>query len=200
MSKDKKRYLALDIGNVCLRIHPERLLAAFEVASPESIPMELWLQEKALECGKITEEDFLKALRTALTHCVWPDEEVWERFGSCIGEPLNGVDKLFEYCQEQGIEIVFFSDTSNRHLQTVRKRLAQAESVKNGIYSFEVGCMKPAEGMFEAFEEGFGVPVLYLDDRAECIEAAQKRGWPAAVFVPGVSDHVALIEEALRQG
>ena len=36
--------------------------------------------------------------------------------------------------------------------------------------------------MFGAFEERYGKPFIYVDDRAELIEVARVRGWNAQVF------------------
>ena len=33
--------------------------------------------------------------------------------------------------------------------------------------------------MFSAFEQRFGVPDLYLDDRLDLVQAANSRGWHA---------------------
>ena len=50
------------------------------------------------------------------------------------------------------------------------------------MFSFVSGAQKPDEIMFTAFEERFGIPALYVDDRMELISAARTRGWNAHPF------------------
>lgn len=52
-------------------------------------------------------------------------------------------------------------------------------------YSADMGCAKPADAFFAEIERrtGFGPgEMFFIDDRSENVEAARRRGWPAAVW------------------
>ena len=63
------------------------------------------------------------------------------------------------------------------------------------MYSFVSGAQKPAPEMFAAFEEKFGIPDLYTDDRAELIDAALKRNWNAVRFTSAENLKQALLTQ-----
>ena len=103
-------------------------------------------------------------------------------FDSILVQPIEGMEELISTLPLFNIQPVFFSDISARHLKLVRRMFRASAMVPDGIYSFEVGAMKPEEPMFEAFEKRFGKPALYVDDREVLINAAKERGWNAVVF------------------
>ena len=92
------------------------------------------------------------------------------------------MDELISNLDKYGFEARFFSDISLTHLTRTHELFPAAQFVPDGMYSFVSGAQKPAEEMFAAFEEKFGVPALYVDDRIELIEAARKRNWNAIQF------------------
>lgn len=174
----EKKILALDIGQVCISIHPERCFARLGFRSAAEVPLELLrLSVDEFECGRLSDAEFLAAARK-LTGTTLSDAEL----AAIIGGPLPGMNELVFSLPARGIQPVFFSDTSALHLAEVRRKFPAAAVVPEGIYSFEVGARKPARAMFEAFESRFGRPVLYVDDRPELIEGAAKFGWNALRF------------------
>jgi len=103
-------------------------------------------------------------------------------FRSIIGEAMPEMNPVVAQLVDAGYQIVFFSDTSSIHLDEVRQKFAAARLVPEGIYSFEVGAKKPEAAMFAAFEQKYGRPDYYFDDRAELIAGASAHGWPAHRF------------------
>ncbi len=181
------RTIALDIGNVCLYVHPERCLAALGYRDFSSVPPELLrLEAEVLERGRISEPDFLKKVRE-LTGSAMPDSGLENAFLAILGQPVAGMSELVAQLPELGFRAVFFSDTSSGHLTAVRRIFPSAHLVPEGIYSFEVGAKKPEPAMFEAFERRYGTPAHYFDDRADLIAAARRRGWNAHIFT-GAAD------------
>jgi putative hydrolase of the HAD superfamily len=52
-------------------------------------------------------------------------------------------------------------------------------------YSADMGCAKPADAFFAEIERRTGFPpseMFFVDDGSENVDAAQRRGWPAAVW------------------
>ena len=166
----KKKFLALDIGQVCLSIHPERCFAHLGFRSAAEVPPELLrLGVEEFECGRLSDAEFLAAARR-LTGTSLSDAELAAALAAIIGEPIPGMNELVASLPARGVQPVFFSDTSALHLAEVRRKLAAAAMVPEGIYSFEVGARKPARAMFEAF------------DRPELIAGAAQFGWNALRF------------------
>ena len=165
------KVIALDIGNVCLHIHPERCLALLKDCNCASIPPELLRYEAdELERGRVSEADFLAKVRE-MTGTRASDKTLTDAFLAILGEPVEGMPELVAELPQLGFQAVFFSDTSAIHLAAVRRIFPSARFVPQGVYSFEVGERKPHPAMFEAFEHRFGTPVCYFDDRADLIEA-----------------------------
>ncbi len=174
--------LALDIGNVCVAIKPENFSLNLGTAVPREV---LMIQYRSLEHGEIAPEEFFDRAASLIPGGFTP-RRVEEAFRSIICDPMPGMRELVRSLKVRGWRAGFFSDISVPHLDEFRKRFPESELVSDGAFSFAAGDSKPSEAMFRYFEARFGVPDLYLDDRAELVEAARRRGWPAEVF-PGAA-------------
>ena len=178
-----EKVIALDIGNVCLEIHPERCFGALGFRSLKEIPPELlFFAGERFERGEISEAAFLAGIRE-LTGADGSDERLLSVFRAIIGDPVPGMVELVEGLTARGYRAVFFSDTSVTHMEEVRRKFPAATRVPEAVCSFEVHAKKPEPAMFAAFEARYGVPAFYFDDRIELIEAARKHGWNAHRFV-----------------
>lgn len=174
------KYIALDIGNVCIKIdHNGCYSKAGFTGMP---PQEVMFLAREYECGRLTEDGFWTRFQQYAPDKTKSRQELEKDFDSILVQPVEGMEDLISMLPLFNIQPVFFSDISARHLKLVRRMFRASAMVPDGIYSFEVGAMKPEDAMFEAFEKRFGVPALYVDDRKELIEAARKRGWNAIVF------------------
>lgn len=79
-----------------------------------------------------------------------------------------------------GIPTHILSNTNDVAVHHIRARFPFFATFDSYIFSHEVRSMKPAPPIYDALEAsaGFkGPDLLYIDDRAENIEAAQARGW-----------------------
>lgn len=179
----EKKTIALDIGNVCVGVHPERCFRMLGIQRLEEIPREVqFLVSERFERGEISESEFLTTFRR-MTGSALSDEELRRAFCAIIGDPLPGMVELVSELAGRGWRPIFFSDTSITHRKEVFRKFPAASAVPDGIYSYLVHAKKPELPMFEAFESRFGVPAFYFDDRAELVEAARKFGWNAYRFV-----------------
>ena len=174
------KYIALDIGNVCIEI--DHVGCYSKVGFQGMPPQEVMLLSREYECGHLTEDEFWTAFQQYAPDKTKSRRDLENDFDSILVQPVEGMEELISTLPLFGIQPVFFSDVSARHMKLVRKMFRASALVPDGIYSFEVGAMKPEDAMFEAFEKRFGVPALYVDDREILIEAAKKRGWNAVVF------------------
>ena len=182
------KLLALDIGNVCVKIDFANFAQSLKL---DKIPEVLIDLQRELECGITTDEAFIYAVSMAC-HC--DPVTALHAFNSILIEAVPGMDELISTLDEYGFEARFFSDISLTHLTRTHELFPAAQFVPDGMYSFVAGAQKPAEEMFAAFEEKFGIPALYVDDRIELIEAARKRNWNAIQFTTA-----AALKEALKK-
>ena len=173
-----KLLLALDIGNVCIRINHLNCAGYFGY---DAIPEKLAEVALKYECGKCSENGFFAEIHSLLEGRFAP-EQIREAFDSILIEPVPGMVELVNSFPELGVQAVFFSDISPTHLRRTREIFPAARHVPEGIYSFAAGALKPSKEMFDAFEKKFGRPDLYVDDRAELIAGAKEYGWHAVIF------------------
>ena len=174
----RKLLLALDIGNVCIRINHQNCA---EYLGFGTIPEPLRQKALEYECGQCSENEFFSGLHTLLNGRFSP-EKIKAAFNSILIEPVPGMVELVQSFSGMGVKEVFFSDISPTHLQRTSEIFPAACQVPDGIYSFATGAMKPDKKMFNAFENHFGTPDLYVDDRSELIAGAKKHGWHAVQF------------------
>jgi len=176
----KRGVIALDIGGVCIQLrHPEFLasvgLTEFPVAFKEA--------SVAFECGRITAEEWLRQCREGVPALqAISDSSFWAAFRSIIGPDQPGMGELTRRWVKAGYQLIFFSNTSSVHAEEVWRTITFAERISGGVYSYEVGCMKPDPAIYQAFEQRYGRPVLYLDDNSANVEQGLKVGWPARLF------------------
>ena len=181
------KILALDIGNVCVKIDFANFAKNLQIGQ---IPGTLIELQRELECGRTTDEAFIYAASVA---CQRDPLTVLKAFNSILIEAVPGMEELVSNLEKFDFEARFFSDISLTHLTRTHHLFPAAQCVPDGMYSFVAGAQKPAEEMFAAFEEKFGTPALYVDDRLELIEAARKRNWNAIQFTTADA-----LQEALK--
>lgn len=175
----KKILLALDIGNVCVKIDHANFHRKLGISHTPEAVRELF---RDFELGHLSgEDDFLKRAVKILDN-KFSAEQIKEAFNAIIIEPVPGMEQLAGSFQAKNIQAVFFSDISPTHLQRTKEIFSAFDAVAGGVFSFECGSWKPSDEMFETFERRYGKPDLYVDDRIELIEAAGKRQWHAGVF------------------
>ncbi len=175
----KKILLAMDIGNVCVKIDhglfPEQL-------GIEQTPEAMKELLREFEFGHLDgEKEFLKRAED-IFHKKFTCEKIKEAFNAIIIEPVPGMVELVNSFPSRNIQAVFFSDISTLHLQRTKEIFGAFNAVSGGVFSFECGNWKPSTEMLSAFESRYGIPDLYVDDRPDLIEAARKRPWNAHVF------------------
>ncbi len=174
--------VALDIGGVCVELHPERCFGPLGFHSIEEVPIAVLSAVDRMEIGKMDEMEFAEIFRKTV-NSDRPAEELAALWCATLGEPMPGMAALVRDMKKAGFKPVFFSDTSCLHMRYFRERFPLSEFVPDGIYSFVTGAKKPSPAMFAAFEADYGKPVLYIDDRDMCLAGAEAFQWPTHKFV-----------------
>jgi FMN phosphatase YigB (HAD superfamily) len=175
----KKLLLALDIGNVCVRIDHANF---FRKLGIEKTPPAMQELLKEFEFGRIASEEDFFAGSAEIFNGRFTVSEIKEAFDAIIIAPVPGMEELVRSFPAMNVQAVFFSDISLAHLRRTVELFSAFSVVSGGVFSFECGNWKPSEEMFSAFESRYGVPDIYVDDREMLIEAAKKRPWNAEIF------------------
>lgn len=189
--------IALDIGNVCMEIHLENCLEALQVKWNAWLPNELLDATDAMECGALSEKEWL-AIFASSTDEKFSSVKLKEAYNAIIGAEIRETRAFVEMATKAGYRVIFFSDTSQIHLDHVFANLSFAHLITGGVYSFEVGAKKPEPAMFAEFENRFGPPSLYLDDKIENIRMGLDAGWPSLRFKSGMMSAGELYGEVLK--
>lgn len=106
-------------------------------------------------------------------------EEFSSRFGA-IFTPIEPMIKAQAALKHQGFPTFIFSNTNELAIQYIRKTYPFFSGFDGYILSFEHRWMKPDPRLYEVVEQKTGrraSAILYIDDRAENVEAGKRRGW-----------------------
>jgi putative hydrolase of the HAD superfamily len=169
-----------DIGNVLLPFDYERALNRLMAGSgnPPSPDMRRVEEfRRQLEVGAIKRAEFLALVRREFGH-YGTDEEfltLWcDIFDS--NPPLNRfVERL-----AGNMPLYLLSNTSCIHKEFIFARYPVFSHFRGGVYSYEVGLLKPDLAIFRVSIERLGLDpsrTLYLDDMAENCAAAERAGF-----------------------
>mgnify|MGYP002770555278 CR=1 FL=1 len=113
--KQERKIIALDIGNVCVSIHPERVIARMNLfPTPEILAV-----SARLECGLITEREWLDFFHEKTGHRL-NDDEMIDAWNLIIGDTLSGMPEAVRGALKQGYSFVYLSDVSRFHLTECR--------------------------------------------------------------------------------
>jgi len=189
--------VALDIGNVCLKLSLERCMDNLRVPQNTSIPEEFHQAVFGMETGLIDENEWLKVFRQ-ITAGKFTDNELRYAYNSMLGKEIPETADFVKSAVNAGYRVIFFSDTSPLHLMHIFRNLSFSHLITGGVYSFEAGTRKPDSVMYQEYEKRYGIPDLYLDDKPENISAAEKREWKTVLVkenpAPALNNASALLD------
>lgn len=180
MKKDPK-LIALDIGDVCVSIHLDRLTKKMGLITSLIMSHKIFDREKMLERGEISSQEWLDDMMT-FTKGKYSMEELRAAWDSIIGDPIPGMEDAMRRAVAKGYRFVFFSNTSALHMETFLSGTRLAQLVSGAVFSFDAGSMKPDRVIYETFEQKYGIPGFYFDDNKDNIAAGKARGWNAIRF------------------
>ena len=183
MSSFSAPVIALDIGNVSMKLSFDEMYRRFDIDSDDSAAVgRLWEHGAALETGRCTVPEFLDRLYEFTGHRR-TRQYLLDAWRCGVRESMPGMADTVRALAARGVRFSFMSDISPIHLDQVFKYCEFVHLVTGGIYSFEAGAFKlDGSAMFDAFELRYGRPLVFFDDRAEIIEHARGLGWNAVRF------------------
>ncbi|MEW6160470.1 MAG: HAD-IA family hydrolase, partial [Verrucomicrobiota bacterium] len=102
-----------------------------------------------------------------------------EMFGD-IFTPVNRMIELNAALRSRGVPTYIFSNTNPLAVGHIRRRYPFFRDFHGHVLSCDHGAMKPDARLYEVVENVTGrkgAELLYIDDRAENVEAGRARGW-----------------------
>ena len=181
----KPHTVVFDLGKVLLDFDyakSSRLFAARSKVSASDV--EKLINHSPLlfryETGLMTREEFYGEVRAASAF-----EGTIEEFGEIfadIFEPIPQMVELQATLRKRGIPTFIFSNTNDLAIGHIRNKYPFFGNFDGYILSYEHGAMKPTAKLYEVVEHETGrrgAEIIYLDDRAENVDAGAARGWQA---------------------
>jgi HAD superfamily hydrolase (TIGR01509 family) len=130
------------------------------------------------ETGRVTRCQFFDAVRDATGF-----EGTIEEFSSYFADiftPMEPMVEMHARLRAAGVPTFIFSNTNDLAVDHIRRNFPFFSNFDGYVYSYEHGAMKPQPALYEVVERMTGLnggDLIYIDDRAENIDAGQKRGW-----------------------
>jgi HAD superfamily hydrolase (TIGR01509 family) len=190
--------IVFDLGKVLVDFDwsiAAKKIAARSAAAPEQFheflatsPL-LW----QYECGQLTRAKFFDAIRAATGF-----HGTIAEFNGYFAEIFTEIAPMIALNAElrrRGFKTYILSNTNDLAIEHVRRDFPFFNNFDGYIFSYEVGAMKPDAKIYEALENltgKRGVDLIYIDDRAENIDTAVKRGWRTILHETPEKTHAAL--------
>jgi len=179
--------IVFDLGNVLVRVDYGIAARAMSLLSRgdalqvrQAIDQSPLLHE--LESGRIDFERFTEEVRAQIGYT--GDQAAFRRTFSDIFAPIPAMIDFHASLRDAGIPTFILSNTNDAAVEFITAQYPFFQTFTGYVFSHQVGCMKPAMGIYEAVEKlaGFsGADLFFIDDRSENVEAAWARGWQGIV-------------------
>ena len=181
--------IILDMGNVLLDYDPERILDTFcdieearEVITKELFEGPEWIMADE---GKIHEEDKYVLVKErvpeqyheALRKCAegWPETMI----------PVDGARDFVELIKNKGYGVYVLSNAADNLRSYFFRRFLPENMFDGVVVSAEVKMVKPDKEIYDYILEKYNLipeECLFIDDRADNIDAAKKIGINGHLF------------------
>ena len=132
------------------------------------------------ESGKLSRQDFYAAVGAAIGF--HGDLAEFGSYFADIFSEMPEMTALHAELRRRGFKTFIFSNTNDLAIEHVCRNFPFFANFDGYIFSYEVGGLKPQPEIYTAMEAMAGrrgADLIYIDDRAENIEAGAARGWRA---------------------
>ncbi len=109
----------------------------------------------------------------------------FDDWGAMFTEPVPGTAELFREVKSTGVKMLALSNFWVETLPIAKQLHPVLKEFDEEYVSGHLGLMKPEAGIYIALEEGSGLTgeaLIFTDDKAENIAAAEARGWKGHLF------------------
>lgn len=183
------KYFLFDIGNVLVdfdfQVLLDRIAEDSGIAVERSTERDLEMHH-AVEEGVISDQAFVDYLNEA-KGLSWTVDDligVWQKMFT-VNETGRG---LFREAIERGLPVYTLSNIAEHHIEAIERNWPGFFDGATGLFlSYEIGARKPNAEIYRHLLENLGIhgeQCLFIDDRADNIEAARAAGIQAHQFIP----------------
>lgn len=193
-----RKLIVFDFGNVLIDLHYQRHFEAFRALfgkqwpAPE-YPFLISETIKKYETGQISDEAFIWQFQQLSD--APPPREIVNAWLVLLGDIHAERLEMLQYLKAH-YQVAMLSNINALHLHHIRRYLQQEHDVSDFeerffdkvFYSHELGLRKPEEEIYMYLEEAMGFngkDILFIDDRWDNVETAQRRSWHAIRHKPG---------------
>ena len=207
MSENPRIELILfDLGGVLIRLADNRAhaadLAGIDLPTLDDEAMAAWMDcRNAHEVGEVDCAGFLKRI-TAISGL--SDDDHRNLYRTWLQGPFPGVAELIDDLLDSSCALGCLSNTNDFHWAMMNASDGDNALPLNRLHhrfaSHLVGHRKPNEGIYAHVEQAIGINpkrILFFDDLAENIAAANERGWYTKQ-ITDPSDPVAQMRSVLK--
>ncbi len=180
-----KPIIAFDLGKTLVDF--DYSIAARRIAprcTPNADPAKFFSTHASLltsyELGTLNTVQFFEQIKAA-SGFSGTQAEFSEAFAD-IFTAIQPMIELHAELRKKKLATFIFSNTNDLAIEHIRRKFPFFNEFDDYILSYEHGFMKPTPRLYEILERTSGrrgEDILYLDDRAENIEAGAARGWRA---------------------
>ncbi len=179
--------VVFDIGNVLIEWQPERFydqVIGQERRQAMFAAVDLHAMNDRVDIG----EDFTETIyETADATPEWRDEiRLWhDRWIEMAAPVIPHSLRLMKALQSKGVPVFSLTNFGIGSYDLAARHYPFLRAFDRDFISGHMGMIKPDPAIYEALETGSGVPpqaLIFTDDRADNIMAAQARGWQTHHF------------------
>lgn len=179
--------VVFDIGNVLIEWQPERFydqVIGQERRQAMFAAVDLHAMNDRVDIG----EDFTETIyETADATPEWRDEiRLWhDRWIEMAAPVIPHSLRLMKALQSKGVPVFSLTNFGIGSYDLAARHYPFLRAFDRDFISGHMGMIKPDPAIYEALETGSGVPpqaLIFTDDRADNITAAQARGWQTHHF------------------
>ena len=180
---DRIDLVLFDLGGVLIRPGGVASMRALSGIDSDEALWTRWLGcqwVRRFEAGQCTPDGFAAGMVTDWELALEPATFL-EEFGRWPEPPFEGAVELVDQVQER-IPAAFLSNMNSLQWAAHYEGIPLTEAFSFRFLSFELGLVKPDAAIFEAVAARLPVPrrrVLFLDDNAVNVEAAEAAGFAA---------------------
>ena len=174
--------IIFDFGDVFINLDKEASVKAFKELGMVAPSQELIDANDLFEKGKISEEEFLAAFKTAIPNAAI--KEIKAAWNTIIGEfPLYRLE--FLQMLSQKYRLFLLTNTDRIHIKNFEKKVGISffsdfyQCFEKVYYSFEMGMRKPEPEIFTRILNNHGLSAkrtLFIDDKKQNVDAAEALG------------------------
>ena len=146
------------------------------------------------EAGRIDSREFYRRVQKALSF-----RGSYDQFAAAFADIFSAVPDtiaLHAEVRRRGVPTYLLSNTNDLAVGHIRQRYPFFNEFDGHVLSYECGSLKPEARIYEVLETVSGrrgPELIFLDDRAENVEAARDRGWRAVLHHDAAQSRAALV-------